>query len=183
MIQTNDDDDEIQWIHAAQSGDESAFRSLFDRYYEVVYRVLYRLAGNQQDAEDLVQEAFVKAARRLPGFRGEASFKNWLCRIAVNAARDWFRKCQRRPATADAREDQPSSLEQLAAPRRNATHDLLHDSLGQLKEKERQALVLTYFEGFNHAEAAEVLRCAESTVSWHIHQAKQKLKEILSHHV
>jgi RNA polymerase sigma-70 factor (ECF subfamily) len=167
-------------VARAAQGDRPAFTLLFERHYPAIHAFAYRLSLCSAEADDIAQETFVQAARSLAGFRGEASFKNWLYTIATNKSRDRFRQRARRARlgeelstladahAADAGDDSSSSA-----------HAAVRDALTGLVPELREAVALVYYEGLNHAEAARVLGCAESTVSWRIFRAKHKLKKAL----
>jgi RNA polymerase sigma-70 factor (ECF subfamily) len=165
-------------VRAAQ-GDAEAFSLLFERHYPAIHAFAYRLALCPAEADDIAQETFVQAARSLAGFRGDSSFKNWLYTIATNKSRDRFRQRVRRArlgeelATLTDTESGSEKGDSLTA------HAAVRDALAGLVPELREAVALVYYEGLNHAEAARVLGCAESTVSWRIFRAKHKLKKAL----
>lgn len=173
--------DDSVLIGRALSGEESAFAALFHRHYAAIHAFAYRLALCAGEADDIAQDTFVQAARALPGFRRDASFKNWLYTIATNRARDLLRRRVRQARlgqqisvlaaeSADLEREHESS---------SAAHAAVREALAALSPEQREAVALVYFEGLNHAEAARVLDCAESTVSWRIFRAKQRLKKLL----
>jgi RNA polymerase sigma-70 factor (ECF subfamily) len=169
-----DEPDDETLIASASHGDASAFVSLFDRYHEMIRAFAYRLCLVQSDAQDIAQETFIKAARSLASFRGGSSFRTWLYRIATNAGRDWLRgkmRAQRLDA-ALANETPDAAFAE--------GHAAVAEALRALPENFREAIVLTFYEGMSHAEAARVLGCAETTVSWRVFRAKRKLKQLLS---
>lgn len=156
-------------VRNALSGDEEAFGRLFERYYEMVYAFAYKLCLNTHDAEDIAQDAFIRAARALPSLRS-GFFKAWIYRITSNLAHDTFRR-QARQKT------EPLDPEMVNAVEKPSSEPV--DYLEKLPFPLRQAVVLVYLEGMNHAEAARALGCAETTISWRIFRAKQKLKKIV----
>jgi RNA polymerase sigma-70 factor (ECF subfamily) len=165
----------------ARAGNTAAFTILFHRHYPAIHAFAYRLALCPGAADDIAQDTFVHAARALPGFRGGSSLKNWLYAIAANLARDHHRSRSRRAA----REEQFSRLltDPSAALRDHAATDSAHaavrDALARLSPDQREAVALVYFENLSHAEAAHVLRCAETTVSWRLFRARTQLKKLL----
>ncbi|MEO6788820.1 MAG: RNA polymerase sigma factor [Chthoniobacteraceae bacterium] len=169
-----DETDDETLVVSASNGDASAFARLFDRYHEMIRAFAYRLCLGQSDAQDIAQETFIKAARSLASFRGGSSFRTWLYRIATNTGRDWLRGKMR--------------AEKLGAALANETPDAGHaeahaavaEALRALPDDFRAAIVLTFYEGMSHAEAARVLGCAETTVSWRVFRAKRKLRQLLS---
>lgn len=160
-------------------GDASAFTTLFERHYPAIHSFAYRLSLCPAEADDIAQETFVQAARALATFRGDSSFKNWLYTIATNKSRDRFRQRARRAHLGEQLAVLATTDGGPAAPEASAAHAAVRDALANLSPDLREAVALVYYEGLNHAEAARVLGCAESTVSWRIFRAKNKLKKAL----
>lgn len=171
-------DDEAQLIAAAAAGSADAFTQLFNRYHPMIHAFAYRLSLCPAEAGDIAQDTFIQAARALGGFRREASFKNWLYAIAANKSRDRHRQRTRRAKlTADY-----AALGAAGASEAGPVHAAaVREALTGLPLAMREAVTLVYYEGMNHADAARVLGCAETTVSWRIFRAKQKLKKQLRH--
>jgi RNA polymerase sigma-70 factor (ECF subfamily) len=165
--------DETCLVDCAANGDADAFAELFNRYYPMIHAFAYRLTLRGSDAEDIAQDTFIKAARTLGSFRRDCPFKNWLYRIAVNAAEDARRRDARQSRLAG---ELAASAMEVARPR---DHTRLTEALAALGEDLRQAIVLVYYEGMNHAEAARVLGCAETTVSWRVFRARHCLRKAL----
>lgn len=169
--------DETRLVAKAAAGCPDAFSELFNRYHPMIHAFAYRLSLCPAEAADIAQDTFIQAARALGGFRRDASFKNWLYTIAANKSRDRHRqRVRREKLTADytllqAAGDAASSDEAVA----------VREALAGLPLEMREAVTLVYYEGMNHADAARVLGCAETTVSWRIFRAKQKLKKQLRH--
>ena len=168
--------DEPELLAAAINGSAEAFSDLFNNYYPMIYAFAYRLTLCRHDAEDIAQEAFIKAARSLAGFRREASFKNWLYQIAANTARDRFRRQNRHASFNVPLNDDHAEYPAGSEP----DHSPLHNALTSLSDDLRQTLTLVYYENLSHAEAAQILGCAETTVSWRIFRAKRQLKKQLT---
>jgi RNA polymerase sigma-70 factor, ECF subfamily len=170
--------DEASLIQAAMNGDADAFAELFRAHYPTMLAYAYRLCLQDSDAEDIVQETFIKAARALPDYRPTAPFRHWLYRICTNSARDWLRGQARRRRLDRAME----AGERIDEGTRTPDHELAREALESLSEPLRSAVALVYFEGLNHAEAASVLGCAETIVSWRIFRGKKQLKTYLHRH-
>jgi RNA polymerase sigma-70 factor (ECF subfamily) len=168
-------------LHEAAQGHTGAFAELFRRHYPAIYAFAYRISLCRSDAEDIAQETFVQAARSLAGFRGDASFKNWLYSIAANRSRDRHRQRARRDrldeqlSTLAATDSGTMDSESAAS----GAHAAVREALAALSQDRRTAVALVYYEGLNHAEAARVLGCAESTISWRLFRAKHQLKKAL----
>lgn len=160
----------------AAAGDRAAFSELLAREYDFIFRVAFRWLGARHEAEDLAQDVCVKLARTVGQFEGRSQFRTWLYRLVLNAARDRQRQAGRQPATADIGEmqvaDPRSADEELE---RNA----LWQAVRQLPPRQADSVLLVYAEEKSHAEAAAILGCSESTVSWHVHEAKKALRALL----
>lgn len=172
MNNSPEEKDDLELVRLAKEGDGQAFEVLFNRYNRMVYNVAYRLSGNQADAQDILQDAFVKAARFLEGFRGDSKFTSWLYRITFNVASD-VRAKRKKDSLLQAEYTEYQKLDQ---PVEGLSKDIL-EALGCLTKEEREAIVLTVYEELKHGEAAKILGCAETTVSWRIFNAKRKLKK------
>jgi RNA polymerase sigma-70 factor, ECF subfamily len=166
---------EAQLVSGAQSGDTRSFELLFDRYYDMIHAFAYRVCLVETEADDIAQETFIRAARAISSYRGTASFKNWLYRIAHNAVIDWQRQNIRQK---DKQTKFAAELESRAQVRPPDYADV-HSALKQLSPELREAVALVYFEEMNHREVADALGCAETTVSWRIFRAKRALKNLL----
>ena len=173
--------DEALLITAAASGSTPAFTQLFNRYYPMIHAFAFRLSLCPAEAGDIAQDTFIQAARALGGFRREASFKNWLYTIAANKSRDRHRQRTRRARLSEAYATLNDTTGGLAggASDDSAASVAVREALGGLSTELREAVALVYYEGLNHAEAARILGCAETTVSWRLFRAKQKLKRVL----
>ena len=158
-------------IELAQAGDAGAFRDLLDRHYMTIYRMAFRFCGSQHDAEDVTQLACIKVADHLRDFKGQSAFTTWLYTIVLNTSRDWQRS-QKRHRHGEI-DEEVSSGEQSPEQALSTRQQLAR--VNALPEVEREALLLVFGEGLTHKQAAEVLGCAESTVSWRIHEARKKL--------
>lgn len=170
---------DIELVELAVSGDAKAFSHVVERHYMMVYKVAYKWCRSKEDAEDIAQEVFVKVGRKISSFRSDSAFNTWLYRIAVNTAKDLFRKQEK-----DKNND-PTILEkdQLQDKSPNQEESLVsrqvYDLIDKLPKKLKEATLLVFGEELSHKEAAEILGCAETTISWRIFQAKKKLKKYL----
>lgn len=174
--------EEIDCITQSQNGDHAAFEALIQKHQQMIHTLAYRMTGSVSDAQDLAQETFIRAYQQLDAFNGASKFSSWLYRIAVNACIDWQRKESRRVQLGT------QWVEEYCSDRQNPSTDEALDELSRgvqaalmkLPEKQRAAIALTVYGGHNHAEAAKILGCSETTVSWRIFSARQKLKKLLS---
>src|SRR5437899_615138 len=172
-------DDEKGRIALSQNGDHAAFESLIKQYQQMIHALCYRMSGSMAQAEDLAQETFIHAYQHLKSFRWEARFSSWLYRIAMNLCLNWRASDQRRQALHRTWAEEARQPDR--ASENPARTEEIQRALLQLKPKQRAAIVLTTFEGMSHGEAAQVLGCAETTVSWRVFAARAKLKKLLKH--
>ncbi len=170
-------DEQSVLIKQAQSGDRGAFESLLRTHYDVMYRMAFKWCGNKEDAEDITQNACIKLARSIDTFRFQSAFLSWLYRLVINTAKDWAKA--RPPRAAD------QTIETGRAEATLAEDPVAEDKVyaGQvmayvrtMPKREQVALFLVFSEGLTHRQAASVMECKESTVSWYIHEARKKLQ-------
>lgn len=168
-------------IGRAVEGDRTAFAILVERHYGFVYRVAYRWCGDRSDAEDIAQEVCVRLGRAIRNFKGASAFTTWLYALTINAARDSTRKIKRDTVKAEAWGAHAQLFEPAGEDRGDEERaERLWSLVQRLPAKQRDAVLLVYGEGLSHAAAADVMACAETTVSWHIHEAKKRLKRLLA---
>jgi RNA polymerase sigma-70 factor (ECF subfamily) len=166
---------EAQLIAASKAGDLVAFGDLVRRYQHMIDALAYRMSGSQADAADLAQETFIRAYRQLHTFRAEAKFSSWLYRIGINTCLNWRKSAARRDRLHREFAEQPDTEPAEPDPRSAQ----VQAALMQLPAKQRAAIILTVYEEMNHAEAARVLGCSETTISWRVFKARKQLKEWL----
>lgn len=168
---------ETECIARARDGDGAAIRELYDRYSGRVYAVIRRLAGDDALAEDWAQEAWVRALRALPSFRGEAAFGTWLHRIAVNSALHGQRWRTRRVSNEIA-----LPVANVAAQREDTPvlRIELERALARLPDGMREVLVLHDVEGYTHEEIGSALGVAPGTSKSQLFKARAKMREMLT---
>ena len=168
---------ERQLIRLAAEGDARAIRALYDRYSPRVYAVVRRIAADDDLAQDYAQEAWIRAIRALPTFRGDARFSTWLHRIAVNAALQSLRKSDVR-----AKRETPVSEELAIAPEHadSLLQKRLQQALDQLPEGMREVLILHDVEGYTHDEIGDVLGVTSGTSKSQLFKARAKMRALLS---
>ena len=171
---------DMELIRRSATGDRPAFERLVDRHYDRVYRIAYKWCGRRQDAEDVSQEVFVKLARSVNTFGHRAAFRTWLYRVVINTAKDHWRKQATRKRYEQAFVQQQAADNPGPGPAPADATAALYRALGRLPDKQKAAVLLVLAEGLSHKEAAAVLRCRESTVSWRIFAARKKLQKELS---
>ena len=171
--------DERDLISRVRAGDGAAERALYDGHVDRVYRLAYRLAGDDDLARDFTQETFIRAFERLQTFRGEAAFSTWLHAIATSVVLNGLRKVKRfrgRETDLDAGTD-------VAAAGRIAEPDLkqrLHQAIDGLPEKYRLVFVMHDVEGYTHEEIGAALGVETGTSKAQLSRARAKLRAALS---
>ncbi len=187
-------DTDLELVRRVQNGDRRAFDLLVLKYQRRIMRLLSRMVRNPSEIEDVAQEAFIKAYRALPQFRGESAFYTWLYRIAINTARNWHTAQMRRPQTVDAIENEAGETfqaidnltdidtpEAMLASRQVA--ETIQAAMAALPEDLRTALVLREIEGMSYEDIAQTMACPIGTVRSRIFRARdaiaQKLRPVL----
>ena len=170
--------DDLQLIEHAKLGDGGAVRALYQRHAPRVYAVVRRLAGEDALAEDWAQEAWIRALRALPSFRGESQFTTWLHRIAVNSALHGRRTRERRAG----REDPMEASEACHAPEgdRTVLRLRLERAMERLPEGMRRVLVLHDVEGYTHEEIAAMLGVNPGTCKSQLFKARARMRALLA---
>lgn len=170
------DDEDAQLALRAAAGERTAFAALAARHYDRVHALAWRWCGRQAEAEDIAQEAMVKMATAIRGFRGDSAFSTWAYRIAYTTAVDHLRARARvvplAPALMAALSEGPGG----ETPEDDAMGRDLWRAVRALPDQQREAVLLVYGEDLSHLEAAEIMGCSEKTVSWHVHEAKKRLR-------
>ena len=174
--------EELALVERARNGDLAAFETIYRTHSGRLYSVAYRMLGNPTDAEDMLQDVFLSAHRKLDSFRGESALGTWLYRLATNLCLDHLRsRAARTGQLTGALDDEPgladSGSRKLAE--RTVTKMDLERALAQLPEGCRTAFVLHDVEGLEHREVAEVLGIAEGTSKSQVHKARLRLRAIL----
>jgi RNA polymerase sigma-70 factor (ECF subfamily) len=173
----------------ARRGDRNAFRVLVDRHGRAVFRLAYRMTGNEGDAEDVVQETFLRAYKQIGQFDGRSSFSTWLYRICSNCSLDLIRARKTREKQRESLGDERTTswIDRIAAPepdperltRSSQITRLLKPALEQLSEMERVAFTLRHFEGCNVDEIARTLGVQQNAAKHSVFRAVQKLRRAL----
>lgn len=171
---------DMQLVDLSLSGNERAFENLVERYYLSVYGLSYKWCRIKEDAEEIAQEVFIKLTRKLNTFNSRSSFKTWLYRITINTAKDYSRRNAIRRTYESAFVDEQRHENPSDSPLDSVATRQLYAAMDMLPDKQKAALMLVAAEGMSHREAADVLGCSETTVSWRIHQARKKLQKTYS---
>jgi len=178
-------EEELLLIRKVCSGDPSAFEPLVREHQRHVYALAFRVTGNEQDAQDVAQDAFLRAYTSLKDFRGDCRFSVWLYRLTGNLAIDFLRKSKRHSAVSLQQEsddgeewelslpdDAPSPEEQLT---REETREQVREAMASLPERDRQILSLRELGGMSYEEIAEGLSLQIGTVKSRLNRARKKL--------
>jgi len=158
-------------------GDREAFGELLDRHQGTVFNIAYRMTGSRQDAEDLAQDAFVRAYSALGEFRGESSFRTWICQIATRLCIDHLRS---RKETRELREDLAAPGEGSDWTGRMADGEIVAEAIRALPPHYRAVVVLRHLEHRSYQEIADTLDLPLATVKTHIRRARERLRERLA---
>ena len=169
-------------VAKAKRGDRGAFGELVSRHQQQVYHMVLRMVRNREDAEDVVQDAFVSAFEKLGTFKGTASFRTWVISIALNRARNLLRdnppeRSAELPYSARAATADP--LEVLEGRERQ---ELLESAIDALPPKQRMTLLLRVHEGMSHKEIARTLGTSTGTSKANYHFAVSRLREVMEGH-
>jgi RNA polymerase sigma-70 factor (ECF subfamily) len=179
-------DVDAELVARVQRGDKQAFDLLVLKYQRKIMRLLSRMIRDPGEIEDVAQEAFIKAYRALPQFRGESAFYTWLYRIAINTARNWLAQNNRRPSTPSAQENEDgetfdatdnltdsSNPESEMASRQIA--DTVNKAMNDLPEDLRNAIVMREIDGMSYEDIAESMNCPIGTVRSRIFRAREAI--------
>ncbi|MBO9357198.1 RNA polymerase sigma factor RpoE [Bordetella petrii] len=179
-------DIDAELVARVQRGDKKAFDLLVLKYQRKILRLLGRMIRDPAEIEDVAQEAFIKAYRALPQFRGESAFYTWLYRIAVNTARNWLASAARRPSAPNAIETEDgetfnetdnltdiSTPESMLASREIA--ETVNSVIEELPEELRTAIVLREIEGMSYEDIAQSMDCPIGTVRSRIFRAREAI--------
>jgi RNA polymerase sigma-70 factor, ECF subfamily len=172
-------------LERARSGDQAAFRLIVEGYSRDVFRLAFRITRNEEDAEDTVQETFLRAYRKLDGFESRASFGTWLYRVTANTAIDIIRRRKRTqdrsvplPEESDRRLGTAPSQETRVLGRQ--MRERVESALSELSDLERTAFVLRHFEDLSLAEVSESLDTTVSATKQALFRAVRKLRKCLA---
>jgi len=185
------DGTDVNVVTLVQQGDRDAFRVLVERHSRAVFRVAYRLTGHEQDAEDVVQETFLRAYRQIGQFEARSSFATWLYRIAFNCAHDLLRQRPRRGTRPSLDDHEAGTLRaELADPSPEADPaqvlmsrrlgSRLQSALSGLTTQERAAFVMRHYEGLSIDEIGRTLSLGDSAAKHSVFRAVRKLRLALA---
>ncbi|MBI1929643.1 sigma-70 family RNA polymerase sigma factor [Candidatus Poribacteria bacterium] len=181
-------------IDDLREGDMTALAILVEKYKRLVYRLAIQITKNHEDANDVMQDTFLKVYESIHSFRQEAAFETWLYRIVVNHAMNLVKRRKRRresslsaASEAEIHPDVRRTADLVNNPHLNAERKELQkwvtQAVDSLPVKHRTVVILHEFEGLTHAEIASILNCSEGTVRSRLHYARNKLRELLKPYV
>jgi RNA polymerase sigma-70 factor (ECF subfamily) len=184
---------EAELLGRCAEGDTAAFGTLMEHYQDAIFNLVYRMVGNREDAQDVTQEAFIKAFRRLGSFQGRAKFGTWMYSIAVNQAISHRRRQMAKSragrvqmsaldgsgddATFDPAADGPEPDQRL---HREELLRQIESAIDDLADDHRAVVLLRDMEGLDYARIGEVLGCSKGTVKSRLHRARLELRHKLS---
>lgn len=169
---------EAQLIRQACEGEGPAVRALYERYAPRVYAVVRRIAGDDDLAQDYAQEAWIRAIRALPTFRGDSRFSTWLHRIAVNSALQSLRKADNRGKRRQAMPEE-ETLAAPTVPGDTLLRRRLEGAMQKLPEGMRQVLILHDIEGYTHDEIGDMLGVTPGTSKSQLFKSRVKMRALL----
>jgi RNA polymerase sigma-70 factor, ECF subfamily len=180
MVHMAESDDESKLIEQSVAGDTEAYALLVSKHQKMIRAMTFRMTGSIDDAEELAQDAFIRAHQRLGSFGGGSKFSTWLCKIAINLSLDWRRRENRRDDihakwAAEVVTENGSDVEFPDELSRR-----VQSALDRLPAKQRAAIILTVYENQSHAAAAKILGCSEATISWRVFAARRRLKKLFT---
>lgn len=171
----------LDWVLLSRAGDDNAaLQTLFDRHKRYVFRLAWGLLNEEAAAEDVVQDVFARMLEnRFRTARPKAEFRSWLYQVAVNTAREHARK-RRRLWGSPQVSDQLGTLPDAASdPELTDALEDMKSALAHLPLRQREVVLLRYYEGFDTAETAAILGCRDGTVKAHLNRATQTLRRLL----
>ena len=176
-------------VERVQKGEKHAFDLLISKYQHRIISLVGRYVHDHAEAQDVAQEAFIKAYRALKSFRGDSAFYTWLYRIAINTAKNWLVAQKRRPPSSDIdavdaeQYDMDSRLKDKATPEnellREEIKKTVYDTIAELPEDLRTAIVLREMEGMSYEEIAVTMECPIGTVRSRIFRAREAIDDKL----
>ena len=175
-------DKDEKWIIKAQEGSKQAFNKIIQDNVQPIYRLLYDMTGNYEDAQDLAQETFIRAFLKIDQYNRKSKFSTWLYRIAYNMAIDFHRKKKRFSngnleilnQRANLKNKQLNSQKEYSG-----ENEAIESALKKLTSPQRMAVILHYYHGFKTREIGELLGCSEGTARVHLFRAIRHLRKDL----
>lgn len=173
--------DDRRLVAEARGGDRAAFGMLVERHMREIYSTAYRFVRNHHDADEIAQETFVRAYEALTSFRGEAEFRTWLYRIAMNLSLNALKLNRRRIERegAEVNNETPSGDDGLEVVSNRELAGHLERALHELPTMQRATVILRHMHGLSTRQVSEILHCTEGTVKTHLFRGLEKLRKRL----
>lgn len=171
----------LEWVRACREGNARAQRKLFKHFYGTVMAICMRYAGNSDEADDMLNDGFLKVFSNLDKYEDTGSFEGWMKRVVRNAALDYRRKYDKKVDFVDIEEITDSQMADYHindAVSRISSQEMVN-LIQQLPPVTRVVFNLFVFEGFSHAEIAQQLNISENTSAWHVNNARTRLKNAI----
>ena len=185
MIEKKAEATDYELVVRVQKGDKRAFDLLVLKYQYKVHSIIARFIRDSDEVKDVVQEAFIKAYRALPNFRGDSQFYTWLYRIAVNTAKNYLVARSRRPPSSDVDLDDAEfysgseQLKDVSSPEnelfRDQLESVINGAIAELPEDLRTAVTLREYDGLSYEEIAQIMECPVGTVSSRIFRGREAI--------
>lgn len=170
-------------VAQSREGRTEAFVELARSLHGRIFRTIFSMTRNREDADDLTQETFMTAYRSVDGFKGRSSFSTWVHRIAINLTINFLKKKGREKNRVEFEENaasleaaDPAGRSPEGSVQRTELIDKIGEAVSELSPPLQAAFTLVVEQGMSHGQAAEILGCSENTVSWRIHKARKKLQ-------
>ncbi len=183
-------DGEKIWLKQSKAGDLESFERLIEKYQHVAYNIAYRMVGNEEDAKDMTQEAFIKVFKSISGFREDSSFSTWLYRIVMNTCKDELRKKKLKVVSIDREIEVGESSVTFEIPdytyspetvfEKKQLHQMLSKALTDLPEQNRIVVIMRDVQGFSYEAIAECINIPVGTVKSRINRGRHMLREMIT---
>lgn len=179
-------------VSRSQKGDISAFEELIYNYEKKAYNIAFRIMGNEEDAKDMTQEAFIKIYKSIGNFRGESTFSTWLYRIVTNVCLDELRKRKKNstiPLEMNIETEKGNAVLELSAEKETPEDiyeqvekkHMIQSAISSLADDYKTVIILRDVQGFSYEEIATMLNCSLGTIKSRINRARNLLKDKLRH--
>lgn len=186
-------DDDLEIVNRVKAGDSAAFSELVHKYKKPILNLIYRLMGSADEAEDLAQEAFLRAYRGLSKFEARAKFFTWLYRIAMNVAlrarkrrsRYSFESLEQKVenGSSEMRRAIATSSGPSSKMEKREMQEIVKKAIGQLPDEQRSVVILYRYENLSYEEISKVLNVSLPAVKSRLHRARKNLKDLLAEYV
>lgn len=183
------DDSVESLVRSARNGDHTAFKILYERFHQSVFRTAYRLLGDRMLAEDVTQEVFISIHQQLKSFEFQSKFHTWCYRITVNTCYGIMRRQKRRgkynqgminPNSFESKKEASKATSPEEILNRKELFKLVNEKLQSLQEDLKTAFVLREFEQLNYRQIADIMNCSEGTVASRLARARSQLADYLN---